>query len=68
MCAGKLEISIPIVVDGMDDAVEKSYSAWPDRIYIVKSDGTIGYKGAPGPAGFKPEEARKALDEILSGV
>jgi Ca2+-binding EF-hand superfamily protein len=49
----------------MDNAVEKAYAGWPDRIYIVGADGAIAYKGGPGPAGFRPHEAEEALRRLL---
>jgi hypothetical protein len=64
-CAVGLALKLPIVIDGMDDAVEKAYAGWPDRIYIVDAQGKIAYKGAPGPAGFRPAEAEAALRRLL---
>lgn len=64
-CAANLKITIPIIVDGMDDAVERAYAGWPDRIYIVDKEGRIAYKGAPGPAGFRPKEAEESLKKLL---
>lgn len=60
MCT-KLEINLPTVIDGLDDAVGQAYSAWPDRLYLVGKNGKIVYKGGPGPRGFKPEELEEAL-------
>lgn len=65
LCKDKLKISIPIIVDSMDNKVEIAYAAWPDRIYIIGKDGIIRYQGKPGPAGFKPTEAEEALKKIL---
>lgn len=64
-CAAGLKISIPIVLDGMDNKVEAAYAGWPDRIYIVGKDGKIAFQGRPGPAGFRPEEAEVALKQLL---
>ncbi len=64
-CAAKLKLDFPVVVDGIDDAVEKAYAGWPDRIYVIDKTGKIVYKGAPGPAGFKPREAEQALIALL---
>ncbi|MBX9878630.1 MAG: redoxin domain-containing protein [Candidatus Obscuribacterales bacterium] len=47
-----LNIQTPCLVDRIDDAVAEAYSAWPDRIYIVDTDGKIAYVGKPGPSGF----------------
>ncbi len=64
-CTTQLGISIPVVVDGVDNAVENTYEAWPDRLYIVGRDGKIVYRGARGPRGFSPREAEEALRTIL---
>lgn len=62
VCMTKLELeSIPSVIDGIDDAVNTAYAAWPDRLYLVGTDGTITYKGGPGPFGFKPDELEEAI-------
>ena len=39
-CA-KLNITMPNLVDSMDDTVNHTYSAWPDRLYIIGKDGKI---------------------------
>ncbi len=64
-CAKALSLSIPILIDGMDDGIEKRYSGWPDRIFIVDKEGKIAYKGEPGPKGFRPREAEAALSRLL---
>lgn len=54
-----------MVVDGIDDEVNMAYSAWPERLYVLKPDGTIHYRGDLGPAGFDPQEAADAVAELL---
>lgn len=65
-CRAGLHLSIPMLIDGMDNAVETAYASWPDRLYVVGIDGKIAYKGGPGPGGFRPEEMRATLDWLLS--
>ncbi len=65
MCE-QLELSIPTVIDGIDDRAGTDYNAWPDRLYLVGTDGRIAYKGRPGPFGFKPAELRTAIERELS--
>jgi hypothetical protein len=60
-----LELGIPQLIDGMDDAASEAFSAWPERIYIVGADGAIAYRGGPGPFEFYPDEARAALVELV---
>lgn len=47
-------LTIPCVVDGMDNAANAAYFAWPDRIFIVRTDGRLGVAAKQGPFGFKP--------------
>lgn len=64
ICLAKLGIELPALVDEPDNRVERAYTAWPDRLYVVDRDGTIAYKSAPGPFGFKPAELEAALARI----
>lgn len=67
VCATALNISMPTVLDKIDDRTAIAYGAFPDRIYIVNTNGKIAYKGRPGPAGFDVPEAVEALDIALAG-
>jgi hypothetical protein len=64
MCK-KLEISIPTLIDGIDNKVGNAYSGMPDRLYLVGRDGKIAYKGDRGPSGFKPAELAAAIKAEL---
>lgn len=64
-CADALKLTMPAVVDDMDDTVNLLYSAWPERIVVIDTEGKIVYRGKLGPFGFKPKEAKKALEELL---
>jgi Iodothyronine deiodinase len=60
-CLGDFMLSMPTVVDGIDDAVCRTYGGWPDRLYVIAPDGRIAYQGGVGPFGFKPAEVREFL-------
>lgn len=60
-CVGDHMLSMPTVVDGIDDAVCRTYGGWPDRLYVIGPDGRIAYQGGVGPFGFKPAEVREFL-------
>jgi hypothetical protein len=62
--AEQFKVTIPILVDTIDDKVEKAYAGWPDRLYVVHQ-GKIAYKGGPGPGGFKVRELPEVLDRLL---
>lgn len=65
-CLKDLKLSLPALVDDMNDTAEKAYSGWPDRIFIVTKEGKIGYRGERGPWGFKVSEAVKWLERNVS--
>lgn len=47
-------LSIPTIIDDMDNAVNKAYSAWPDRVFVVRTDGRLAVAADRGPFGFGP--------------
>jgi hypothetical protein len=67
VCLESLKLSVPTVIDREDNRVNIAYAGWPDRMYVVGTDGKIAYKGKPGPAGFKPEEVEAWLKANLTG-
>lgn len=65
-CVRKLGIKFPAVIDGFDNTVEKAYTGWPDRLYLIDRNGRVVYKSKPGPFGFHPDELEKALKTLSS--
>jgi uncharacterized secreted protein with C-terminal beta-propeller domain len=65
LCVKNLGIELPALVDEPDNRVERAYTAWPDRLYVVDRNGHIAYKSAAGPFGFKPVEVETALKRIV---
>src|SRR5262245_49249214 len=53
-CGNLLKISMPLVVDELDDRVGQAYSGMPDRLYLIDRAGRVAYKSGRGPFGFKP--------------
>ena len=64
ICLAKLSIELPALVDDPDNRVERAYTAWPDRLYVIDRDGRIAYKSAAGPFGFKPAAVEGALKRL----
>lgn len=65
VCHEKLKMSIPLLVDEIDDRVGHAYSGMPARLYVIDTDGKIAYKSGRGPFGFKPGEMEQALVLLL---
>ena len=57
----RFQYDIPLLVDGIDNRANQLYAAWPERFYVIDEQGTIVYKGKPGPFGFHPEEVERWL-------
>lgn len=64
-CAKSLELKIPLLVDDMENTVAEAYSAHPDRLFIVDTEGKVAYSGGKGPWGFDVNEMVKALEELV---
>ena len=54
-------LTVPVVVDGVDDAVGVPWGAWPERLYVLDGAGRVLYRGGPGPFEFRPEEVEGVL-------
>lgn len=65
VCTSRLEITMPLVVDTIDDRVGHAYSGMPDRLYVIDRDGKVAYQSGRGPFGFKPGEMEQALITLL---
>ncbi len=65
MCVVKLGIHFPAVVDSFDNATERNYTGWPDRLYVIDRDGRVACKAQPGPFGFRPEGVANTLQELV---
>lgn len=64
-CCAALEMTMPLLVDTLDDRVGHAYSGMPDRLYLIDRAGRVAYKGGRGPFGFKPGELEQALLLLL---
>jgi hypothetical protein len=64
----KLAIKMPALVDGIDNQIERAYTGWPDRLYVIGTDGRIRYKSAPGPFGFSTTELEQHLQQMLQSA
>ena len=63
-CAVNLRLRMPMVVDGLDNAVASAYGGWPDRLYLIGQDRRIAFQGGEGPFGFKPQELADAIERL----
>lgn len=66
--AKALKVTLPILVDTIDDRVDNLYGGWPDRVYVIDAAGKVALKGGLGPGGFTPsvKSAFGVLEKLTS--
>jgi hypothetical protein len=65
-CVRKLGIRFPAIIDGMSNTVERLYTGWPDRLFLIDRNGRVVFKTAPGPFGFEPAQLEAALNRLMN--
>ena len=65
MCVVRLAVKIPALLDGIDNRTERAYTGWPDRLYVIGTDGRVRYKSGAGPFGFSTKDLETALKALL---
>ncbi len=54
MMMAEKNVTIPCIIDDMDNGVNDAYNGWPTRVYLVRKDGRLGVAAKQGPWGLKP--------------
>jgi len=57
----KHNVTMPLVVDLIDNNVNNKFFAWPERIYVIHHK-RIVYQGGKGPDGYHPEQLEDWLE------
>ena len=65
-CTKGIKLTLPLLVDDMDNTVAEAFHGSPDRLFILSPDGTIAYRGERGPMGFNVAEMEASLTKLLA--
>ena len=65
-CVRNLGIRLPAVLDDIDNRTERAYTGWPDRLFIIDTNGRVAFKSAPGPYGFSTADLEKSLKAVIA--
>ncbi len=65
-CQNHLDLTLPMLVDTIDDQAGSTYSGMPNRLYLIDQQGKIAFKNARGPFGFFPKQLEQALVLLLN--
>ena len=63
----EMDIEGPVVVDEIDNIANACFAAWPERLYVIDTDGRIAYKGGMGPFEFDTDELEDFLRTSYRG-
>ena len=67
-CSIDLHISIPTLVEEMDNAIDEAYGAAPERLYLIGKDGNVYYHGGAGSHLFDLDELDEAIKRMEATV
>jgi hypothetical protein len=67
-CSLELKLSIPTLIDDMENSTDRKYYALSDRLYLIGRNGRVAYRGGPGPFGFVAAELESAIEEYLDAA
>jgi hypothetical protein len=65
-CVDGLDLSIPVLLDTMNDRVKRHYRAPYCATVIVDFEGNLAYHAEGVSAGIQPEETVRVLDKLLA--
>ena len=65
-CQINLNIRMPMLVDRIDNDVDKKYVGLPMRMFLVDADGKIAFAGKKGPFGWDDEAFEHTLKQLLA--
>ena len=61
-----MDVETETLLDDIDNTAMACYAAWPERLYVIGTDGRIIYKGGMGPYYFDPGEVEEILTTELT--
>lgn len=67
-CQIALDLKYPMLIDSIDDDVERKYVASPIRLFVIDENGIITYAGDQGPQHFDPDSWEDAIRKQTASV
>ena len=64
-CALDLKISVPTLVEEINNEIDEAYGAAPERLYLIGHDGKVAYHGGAGPHFFDMDEWEEEILQTL---
>lgn len=64
LCQRTVKLTMPMVVDKIDNKIGKMYAGWPNRMLIIGTDGKIAYASRPAPNGTDSRRLEEWLQDL----
>ena len=68
VCALRLNLRMPMLLDNMSNEVDRLYAALPDRLYLLDENGVVVFRTVVGSPGFDVETWYAAIKQHLAAV
>lgn len=65
-CQIDLGLEMPILIDSIDNDIDKKYVGLPMRQFLIDADGKIVYAGRKGPFGWDDESFEEELAKLIT--
>jgi len=65
-CQISLDLHMPMLIDSIDNDIDRKYVGLPMRLFLVDAEGKIAYAGDKGPFGWDDEAFEDALKKIIA--
>ncbi len=65
-CQIDLDLNMPMLIDSIDNKIDKEYVGLPMRLFLIDADGIVAYAGAKGPFGWDDEAFEAAIKSAIS--
>ena len=63
VCALRLNLAMPMLLDDMDNQVDTLFAALPERLYLLDSTGQVVFRTVVGSPGFDPDAWEAAIEQ-----
>lgn len=65
-CRIDLDLHMPMLIDSIDNKIDKEYVGLPMRLFLIDADGIVAHAGAKGPFGWDDEAFEAAIKIAIS--
>lgn len=66
ICALRLNLKMPLLLDNMCNEVDRLYAALPERLYLIDEQGRVIFRTVVGSPGFDVDAWREAIRRHLA--